>query len=335
MTRTVHRDIVVIAASAGGLEVLKQTVQRFPADLAAAVFIVLHIGAHPSILPQILQKHSVLPVRHPSDGEDINPSVIYVAPSDRHIILNDGRIVLSSGPKENFARPAADPLFRSAAVAYGSRVVGTVLSGHLDDGSAGLKAVWACGGYTVVQTPSDCSAPSMPASAIRSVPVDVIAPASEIGTIITEAVMGHRRTKADHVADPIARRTAEVEVSFTMGDVPSPDTLNLLGERSSLTCPDCGGVLWRVGRDRPLRYRCHTGHAFSELSIAEMQYSEAEDALWRAMRRFEEMMMLTQEQATLASLPDEVTPEPGSTFTAARIQQAIDTIRNLLLAPDQ
>jgi two-component system chemotaxis response regulator CheB len=147
--------------------------------------------------------------------------------------------------------------------------------------------------------------------------------------------MGQRRTKADRVADPVARRTAEIEVNFAMGGVPSPAALDLLGERSSLTCPDCGGVLWRVGRDRPLRYRCHTGHAFSELSIDEMQCSEAEDALWRAMRRFEEMMMLAQERATLAPLPDEGTPEPGSTFTAARIQQAIDTIRSLLLARDQ
>jgi two-component system chemotaxis response regulator CheB len=152
MEKTVNaRDIVVVAASQGGLDALKTTVAKLPVDLPASIFVVLHIGPWPSGLPDLLSAEHRLPVVHASDGETITTGTIYVAPPDRHMLLHDHHLLLSAGPKENFTRPAADPLFRSAAVNYGPRAIGVVLTGNLDDGAAGLKAIHACGGFTIVQ----------------------------------------------------------------------------------------------------------------------------------------------------------------------------------------
>jgi two-component system chemotaxis response regulator CheB len=159
-----------------------------PSDLPASVFVVMHIGVYPSMLPAILQSGCHLPVRHATDNEPFALSTMYIAPSDRHLMISDGKTVLSDGPKENFTRPAADPLFRSAAVTYGPRVIRVVLTGDLDDGAAGMRAVRACGGYTIVQDPADCRSPSMPMNALRATTADVVAPISELGTAIRQAL---------------------------------------------------------------------------------------------------------------------------------------------------
>jgi two-component system chemotaxis response regulator CheB len=180
-----HRDIIVIGASAGGIKALKELAAALPEDLPAAVFVVLHLApTKPSILPQILSRAGPLPALHPSNDQPVETGYIYVAPPDHHLLLRDGRIRVFRGPKENAHRPAVDPLFRSAAAAYGPRVIGVVLTGALEDGTAGLSAVKSGGGVAVVQDPFDALQPSMPQSALRSVRVDYCVGLAEIGPLL-------------------------------------------------------------------------------------------------------------------------------------------------------
>jgi two-component system chemotaxis response regulator CheB len=290
------RDIIVIATSLGGLEALRTIVSSPPERLPASIFVVMHIGAWPSLLPRLLAGQSRIPVLHASDGEAINRGTIYIAPPDRHMLIHNGRIRLSAGPKENFTRPAADPLFRSAAVNYGARAIGVVLTGQLDDGAAGLKAIHACGGFTIVQDPAGCVAPDMPKAALSAVTADVVAPIENIGAAIVGALKDHPPKGVN--MDERERAAIELKIADT-GDS-SPRDLERIGHRSSMTCPECGGVIWRVGDGSPLRYRCHTGHAFSAMALESQQRTGAENALWSAVRRLEEKLLLAREQLSHA-----------------------------------
>lgn len=286
------RDIIVVATSTGGLEVLTQLFSDWPGDLSAAVFVVMHVGAHRSILPELLQSRCRLRVQHARHDEPFEHSVIYVAPPDRHLLLFDGKTLLSEGPAENFTRPAADPLFRSAAVNYGPRVIGVVLTGDLDDGAAGMKAVQACGGYTAVQDPANARAPSMPFHALQAVRADVVAPIAELGTAVLRATESPMVTKR---SDEATVRAAAIEDRISRTGHSDPSDLEEIGERSSLTCPECGGVIWKVGHGQPLRYRCHTGHAFSAAALDYQQRKQSENAVWQAVRGLEERIGLTHE----------------------------------------
>jgi len=322
----VARDIVVVAASLGGVQALKKLVMSLPEDFAASVFIVMHIGAWPSRLPEVLGADSRLPVRHAVDGEAITRGTVYIAPPDRHMLLHDDTIVLSTGPKENFARPAADPLFRAAAVRYGPRVIGIVLTGKLDDGASGLKAVHACGGFTIVQDPSTCVAPDMPKAALRAVPADVVAPIQDIGPAIIRALT-ERSPKG---FDMDERKGAELETKIARTGHSSPGDLGRLGHRTSMTCPECGGVIWRIGEGYPLRYRCHTGHAFSAMSLESQQRTGAEDALWSAVRRLQEKLLLVQDQLSLA----EAAHSPDALVLRAELaplEVAIEAVRQMAI----
>ncbi|WP_175942562.1 chemotaxis protein CheB [Caballeronia sp. BCC1704] len=288
-----HRDIVVIAASRGGLPVLRTLVTQLPADLDATLCIVLHIGRHRSVLPELLSRWGSHVAIHPSHQEVLQRGRIYVAPPDRHMVLRDGKVCLLDTAPENFARPAADPLFRSAAVEYGSRVVGVVLSGDLDDGAAGLASVHARGGYGVVQQPDDCEAPSMPRSAIAAGGVDVIAKLDELPGVLVAAVNGAKRRKEHCMSDrPDLDREAQIGESGLV----EPQVLDEIGQRSALTCPSCNGALWRLNDDWPLRYRCHTGHAFSMLSLEEATAQTADHAIWSALRAVHERIIFARER---------------------------------------
>ncbi|MFM0441124.1 chemotaxis protein CheB [Paraburkholderia strydomiana] len=329
------RRVIVVAASLGGLEALKTIVRTLPAGFPASMFIVMHVGAWPSELPRLLAAASRLPVRHASDGEPISAGTVYVAPPDRHMLLADDRIILSTAPKENFTRPAADPLFRSAAVNYGDRAIGVVLTGNLDDGAAGLKAIHACGGYAIIQDPSTCVAPDMPKAALKAVPPDVVAAIEDIGPSIVRALTDRLPKGFD--MDERGRAALELKIAETGQS--SPDDLERLGQRTSLTCPDCGGVVWRIGAGYPLRYRCHTGHAFSAMSLEAAQRSGAENALWSAVRRLEEKLLLVQEQLSLAEATNSA---DASAFRAelAPLEAAVEAVRRLAIEsaatmPDQ
>jgi two-component system, chemotaxis family, protein-glutamate methylesterase/glutaminase len=288
-----HRDIIVIAASRGALPVLKKLVSNLAPDLAATVCIVMHIGRHRSILPELLSQWGPLEATHPSNGETVERGRIYVAPPDRHMVLRDGTLRLLDTATENFARPAADPLFRSAAAEYRSRAVGVVLSGDLDDGAAGLAAIRARGGYAVVQDPDDCEAPSMPRSAIAAAGSDAITTRDGLPQVLHDAVMGAEWSK-EH--DMTNLHELEREARIAEGGLAAPHELDQIGERSALTCPSCNGALWRMRDDRPLRYRCHTGHAFSALSLEEASAQETDRAIWGAIRAMRERMIFSRER---------------------------------------
>src|SRR5688500_11634716 len=205
--------ILVIGGSAGGVEALIRIAGQLPRDLPAAVFVALHFPVYStSMLPRILERAGDLPAAHASDGARIEPGRIYVAPPDRHLIVLRQSVHVVRGPRENGHRPAIDPMFRSAAIAHGNRVVGVVLTGNLDDGTAGLLAIKRRGGIAIVQNPTEALFPSMPASALEHVDVDFVLPLSAIGDQLRA------------LAEELGRRT-EGAVEGPMSDVARREAL--------------------------------------------------------------------------------------------------------------
>ena len=266
------QPIIVLGASAGGVEALTTVISGLPKDLGAAVFVVLHISpVGLSVLPQILERAGTLPATHAADGESIRSDWVYVAPPDHHLLVRRGHVGVGRGPSEHRARPAIDPLFRSAAAAYGPQVIGVVLSGTLDDGTAGLRAINANGGVTVVQDPDDALFPGMPASAMRFSNPTHVAPIAEIPELLEDLVRRVAGKGADFVPElPVP---------------PAPDDRATL---SDLTCPDCRGVLRQQVDGDLLRFRCRIGHAYSPSSLLLAQAEELERALWSAAVALEE-----------------------------------------------
>jgi len=279
------RRLVVLGASAGGVTALLSLCARLPRGFPAPVLIVLHIGANPSVLPSLLAAHGNNPSVHAEDGQPLEDGMLYVAPPDHHMLVVDGRIQLSHGPKEHHTRPAVDPLFRSAALAYGRAVIGVVMTGRLDDGTAGLQAIKDCGGLAVIQDPADAEHPSMPASARQSVAVDHCVPLSDLAATLVRLV---DEPVPAEMPKPPRRDHLEREMAVFRGEGSPMETLNDIGKPSTFACPDCDGVLWEVGDARPPRYRCHTGHAFSLRSLEATQSGAAEAALWGAIRALEQ-----------------------------------------------
>lgn len=285
------RNIIVIGASAGGFEALKTLVGNLPPDLQASIFIVWHMSPDVrGVLPQVLNRAGTLHAAHAYDNEPILPNRIYVAPPDRHLLIEEGRVRVTRGPKENRFRPAVDPLFRSAAYTYNARVIGVVLSGALDDGTAGLWTIKHRGGLAIVQNPMDAEVPSMPENAMREVAVDYSVPMAEMAqllvrlsseeiTEISEAVMEEDKKTEIEI------RIAAAENAFEIG-------VMQLGELSPFTCPDCHGVLSVIRDGNMKRFRCHTGHAFSADSLLATVTENIEDSLYSAIRGVEESIML-------------------------------------------
>lgn len=279
------RDTIVLGASSGGVDALRKIAAGLPADLEATVLAVLHIGANPSILPAMLSSAGPLPARHAREGEPLRPGAIYVAPPDRHLIIVDEHVQLVRGPKENFARPAIDPLFRSAAVARGNRVVATVLTGQLDDGAAGLRAVRQCGGVTIVQDPDSAFAADMPRNAMRASPPDYVLPLAEIAPKLVEL--------AGSPAGPPAELPESLRIEQDVALGPSSiEAVEKIALPSALTCPECGGTLWQVRDTQPPRFRCHTGHAFGMSTLRHAANGALEHTLFDALRALHEQREL-------------------------------------------
>ncbi|MEW5929532.1 MAG: chemotaxis protein CheB [Gemmatimonadota bacterium] len=289
-----NRDIIVIGASAGGIDALKELLGGLPGDLPAAVFVVMHVAADsPGVLPRMLQDTSPLPVAHARDGEPIERGRVYVAPPDCHLLLERDRVRLSRGPKENLSRPSIDPLFRSAAYVFGARVVGVVLTGRLDDGTAGLWAVKRRGGAALVQDPEDATYPSMPRSAIRYVEVDTVAPAAALGPVL--ARLAGEPPPPERGGE--ASRELEVETRIARDDNALGAGVLDLGPFTPFTCPECHGVLVSLGEGGVPRFRCHTGHAYSLDSLLAAVSVSMEDTLWTALRAIEEGILLLEHVA--------------------------------------
>lgn len=302
-------DVVAIGGSAGAIDVLLGMVGELPADLPAAIFVVVHTPPERSSrLPQLLSQRGPLPASHPVHGEKIQAGRIYVAPPDNHLLVRSGAMAVVRGPRENGHRPAADALFRSAAAAFGPRVVGVVLSGHQDCGTAGMMSIKARGGIGVVQAPDSAIAPAMPTSVLERVEVDHVVHPLELPGLIAKLV----RTNASAPAEP-DRTVRQLE-----GREP--------GARAEVVCPACHGVLTEAQANDYHEFRCHVGHVFSLDSLVREQSEETERALWAAVRSLEESAAMSRR---LSRSPGELAPRFAD--KAETLQSHADHIREILL----
>lgn len=290
----------VVGASAGGLDVLKTLVKQLPSNLPASIFVVWHMMADsPGLLPEILASFSHLPVTQARDGEVIEAGHIYVAASDHHLILDGERVRVTHGPKENRFRPSVDVLFRSAALNHGTRVIGVVLSGLLDDGAWGVYAIKEQGGVAVVQDPVGAPYFEMPTHAMRTVKVDHVLPINEISALLTRLMTQPEEIElsesqplspmdeGDAVSDKM-----KTEVRIALEDSALYKGINEWGEPSTFTCPECHGVLLEIQEGNRTRFRCHTGHAYSwEALMGDLEKS-IEETLWTGLRAIQESEML-------------------------------------------
>lgn len=303
------RDIVVIGGSAGAAEALSEIVAGLPGDFAASVFVVVHVApSHTSWLPSILSRKTNLPVSFAEHGGAISPAHIYIAPADHHLTLQDGKVSVLRGPKENGHRPAVDPLFRTAARVYGPRVIGVVLSGGLDCGSAGLLTIKARGGTAIVQHPNDAVCPDMPTNALRNVPVEHVVAAAEIGQLLAKLV-----------SEPLPEK----------GAAPMPQAKEHSSEQLvPIVCPECQGALTETRRHGLFEYQCHVGHRYSLEAMLAEQSNSLESALWASVRALEE-------SATLATrLAGQSSSEMNSRFEekARTMRHYAETIKGILLS---
>ena len=287
-----NRDIVVIGGSAGATAPLKQILGRLPADLPAAVFVVLHIPAQGiGILSTVASRAGPLPVRQAQNGMEIEPGRIYLAAPDHHLLLSGDHIFLGRGPRENMVRPAIDALFRSAALYHGPRVIGVLLSGLLSDGAAGLNAIKRCGGMAVVQDPADAISEEMPRCAMEATTVDLCVPGATMGDVLSELV---REPAGAALAIPPEIR---LEVEIAAGERIGSDNLVAVADPVGLTCPACGGVLSKVKDARPMRFRCQVGHGFTADALAKEQEGRVDEALRVALRIIGERAELVHRMA--------------------------------------
>ena len=320
------RDIIVVGGSAGAIDVLKRIVNGLPHELGAAVFVVIHIPpTSPGRLPGILQRRASVRVAWAEDGESIEHGRVYVAPADQHLVLEDGQVRLTRAPRENHSRPAIDPLFRSAALAYGPRVVGVVLSGRLDDGTAGLWAVKERGGIAIVQDPREATHPDMPHNALEYTAADHVVRSHAIAPLLAQLA-------ADEVGAPRApqrpSRGLELEVEIAMESNALENGVMSIGPTTPYTCPECHGVLMRVEQGGIPRFRCHTGHAFALDSLLASVTETVEETLWSALRAVEETVMLLREAADSAG---NGARDPRFEEKAREAQERADLIRRAVL----
>ncbi len=316
--------IVVIGASAGGLVALTQLLASLPADFPAAVFVVQHLAADVTgdVLVQSIAKNCPLSCKQASDGERIRPGQVYVAPPDHHLLVSKTKIIVSKGARENRSRPGIDPLFRSAAVAFGSGVIGVILTGYLDDGTAGLIAIHRCGGTCVVQDPKDAAYPDMPQNALNNAKIDHCLPLLALGPLLATLVRQRIRAQV-----PVPKDIA-LEAKIAQRVLSDVAAVNELGDQVPFNCPDCGGVLWQIKRGGQVRYRCHTGHAFTARVLLAEQTKKLEETLWIALRMFEERRNLL---VTLTA-PANRGQSPSASARIKESQIHIDRIRTILLA---
>lgn len=281
--RPATRDIILLGASAGGVHALSEVIASLPPNLPASIFVVLHLTPHgQSALPAILSRSGCLPASHPSDGELIQPGRIYVAPPDRHLLIDGDRVLTSRNATENGHRPAVDVLFRTAARACRRRVIAVVLTGNLDDGTAGLAMVKRYGGVAVVQDPNEADYPSMPASAMANVEVDHVLPLADIGPLLDELV--RQPLPPERVSGFQEEGDEESNAMREQLEADGSES----GSASGFTCPECGGALFEQPGKKPLHFRCRTGHAYSPESLHAKQSETLESALWAALRSLEE-----------------------------------------------
>jgi two-component system chemotaxis response regulator CheB len=321
-------QIVVVGTSAGGLNALIALIEQLPENFPAPVLIVQHISADATgdVLLDALNKHGKLNCVHAVHGEAVKAGYVYLAPSDHHLMIEkNGRLQVTKGARENRTRPAIDPLFRSAAVAFGNRVIGILLTGYLDDGTAGLIAIKRCEGICIVQDPNEADYPDMPKNALNQLKVDHCVGIAEMGGLLFK-LMARKISKQKAIPADIQREAKIAE--RVLSDLAA---VNSLGEQVPFNCPGCGGVLWKMEKGSFLRYRCHTGHAYTAAALLAEQTRKIEETMWTALRMFEERRNLL---TTIAEKQTGATAH--SAAERAKLSQVhIDRIREVLLADDK
>lgn len=293
-----HHDIVVIGSSAGGVNALRALLASLPRDLNASIFVVQHVSADSeSFLPSILSAAGEIPASHPVDGEQIQRGRIYVARPDHHLIVYEDTLLVKKGPKENRFRPSIDVTMRSAAYEFGPRVIGIVLTGRLNDGTSGLWAIHEMGGITIVQNPEDALYPDMPSNVLRHMEVDFQVPLAEIAALLVKLVNEPVAPAEDVQNKPDAERL-KVEIEIAAEKNALEMGITNMGEPTNLTCPECGGTLVSLQEGKLVRYRCHTGHAYSSDSLWQGISESIETNLWQALRSVEEGIIFFEQSAT-------------------------------------
>jgi len=291
--------IVVLGASRGGVNALRKLASMLPQQFPAPVLAVLHIGDNRSILPLLLSRAGPMPARHPEDGERLEDGVIYVAPPDRHLIIEEHTVRVMQGPKEHHARPAIDPLFVSAALTHGPGAIGVVLTGTGNDGAFGVQAIKQCGGIAVVEHPNTALAPEMPLAALRQGVVDYTVHLEEVAGLLQRLLAEPAPAATPLPPEDLAR---EFDVFLGRGDAMA--NLAAIGKPSTFVCPDCEGALWEIDNADPPRYRCHVGHGFSLQSLLDAQGEDTDASLWAAIRGLQERGLLLEKLARVHSESD-------------------------------
>ncbi|PWT88103.1 MAG: chemotaxis protein CheB [Blastocatellia bacterium] len=324
-------DIVLIGASAGGVEALQTLIGRLPADLPAAVFVVLHMPAQrPSYLAQIFSRTAKLRVKEAYDREPIQKGSVYLAIPDHHLLVDRSYVRVVRGPKENLHRPAIDTLFRSAARSFGPRCIGVVLTGARDDGTVGMMAIKSRGGIALIQDPADALYPSMPLSVLQNVQVDYQVPLEELPSLIGRLALTKAKQEGEFPVSDALNTEANL-VEQEMGSKEMISSVQKLGSVSTLTCPECHGALWEIHDPNVLRFRCHVGHAYSAESLVSGQDSSLELALWSALRALEEKLLLAQRAIRRAKDKNFENAAALLQERAAEAERQADIIRQVLL----
>lgn len=320
--------VIVVGTSAGGLSALRKLMAQFSDDFPSPVLIVQHISADAvgSVLIDTLKKASNLKFLHPKNGDELLPAHVYLAPSDHHLMIDENkRILITKGAHENRSRPAINPLFRSAAVAYGKGAIGILLTGYLDDGTAGLEVIQRCGGTCIVQDPQEADYPDMPQNAINKISVDYVLPIAEMGGLIYRLISKEPSKQPKIPAEILVEAKIATRVTSDLASV------NALGHQVPFNCPGCGGVLWKVQDGKNPRFRCHIGHAYTAATLLAEQTMKIEETMWTALRMFEERKNLLDSIAK---------DKGGATARSAKersdsTQVHIERIRQILLADDK
>ncbi|TDB67555.1 chemotaxis protein CheB [Arundinibacter roseus] len=321
------QNIVVVGSSAGGVMALKELVSSFPKNFEASICIVQHLAADAnSQLPSILSAAGSLPAVNPKDGQKLQPGHIYIAPADRHMILFDEQILVKKGPKENRFRPSIDVLMRSAAIEYGPRVIGVVLTGRLSDGTSGLWSVREMGGITITQSPQEALYPQMPQSVLDTFEVDYVLPIAEIGALIVRLV--NKQPNDSHAElNEQQKKQLHIETEIAAQRYAFDSGIREMGQKTDYTCPECGGALVGIKEGCGMRYRCHTGHGFSAQSLMTDIVEVTEINVWSALRSVEEGIMLMEQSATQAH----TTGQPGLAEDFSQKSQQLRAKSKLLL----
>jgi two-component system chemotaxis response regulator CheB len=323
--RATGRNIIAVGTSAGGLEALDELIGTLSTDIPAAIFVVQHMAPENTgvALLHRLGRHKAFRCTLAEDGQKFEAGRVYIAPADNHLLVKKDYLLVTKGARENRYRPGIDPMFRSAAATHGSHVIGVLLTGYLDDGTAGLMAVKKCGGLTVVQDPRQAAYSDMPQSALDNMTVDYCVPIAEMGPLLDRCAR-ERPAKAKPIPEAV-----RIEAGIAERVLSDVAEVSGLGGQVPYNCPNCGGVLWEMSASAVPRYRCHTGHSFTSKALLTSQSEKIEETLWVSLRMFEERKNLLNKlgrQEKTASLRRSYAEQAKYT------QRHIERIRAMLLS---